>query len=61
MRFAFIAVEKAVYPVSVLCRTLRVSPSGFYASLRRSPSVRACKDEWLKVRIRESFALSRKT
>lgn len=61
MRFAFIAVEKAVYPVSVLCRTLKVSTSGFYASLRRSSSVRARKDERLKVRIRESFALSRKT
>jgi hypothetical protein len=30
--FATIAVERARYPVQVLCRTLGVSPSGFYAS-----------------------------
>ena len=61
MRFAFIAVEKAFYPVSMLCRTLKVSTSGFYASLRRAPSARAGRDERLKVRIRESFDLSRRT
>jgi len=61
MRFAFIAVEKAFYPVSMLCRTLKVSASGFSASRRRAPSVRAGRDERLKVRIRESFDLSRRT
>ena len=29
--FAFIATEKAGYPIRVLCRTLGVSASGFYA------------------------------
>ncbi|HTE55606.1 MAG TPA: IS3 family transposase [Kofleriaceae bacterium] len=61
MRFAFISVERAFYPISVLCRMLKVSTSGFYASLRRGPSARASKDERLKVRIRESFDLSRRT
>ena len=28
MRFAFIAAEKATYPVRVLCRTLAVSRAG---------------------------------
>jgi hypothetical protein len=31
MRFAFIAAEKAVCSVTILCRCLRVTRSGFYA------------------------------
>ena len=37
MRFAFIATEKAIYPVRVLCRTLEVSRAGFYAFPQRCP------------------------
>ena len=33
MRYAFIAAEKAEYPVTVLCRVLRVTRSGFYVWL----------------------------
>ena len=32
MKFAFIAGEKAAFPVTVLCRTLAVSRAGFYAA-----------------------------
>lgn len=32
MIFATIAAERAHYPVQVLCRTLGVSPSGFFGS-----------------------------
>jgi len=31
VRFAFIEAEKATFPVRLLCRTLGVPPSGFYA------------------------------
>jgi hypothetical protein len=31
VKFAFIAAEKATFPVQVLCRTLEVSRAGFYA------------------------------
>ena len=31
MRLAFIAAEKAAFPVRLLCRTLQVSRAGFYA------------------------------
>jgi hypothetical protein len=31
VKFAFIAAEKATYPVRVLCRVLEVSRAGFYA------------------------------
>ena len=40
MRFAFIDAEKAHHSVRTLCRVLQVSPSGYYASLRRGPSQR---------------------
>jgi putative transposase len=61
LKFAFILAEKARYPVVVLCRVLQVSTAGFYASLRRTPSTRAVKDERLTVLVLESFALSRNT
>lgn len=38
MKFAFILVEKAFYPITVLCRVLGVSRSGFHAWVRRRPS-----------------------
>ena len=41
MRYRFIAVEKALYPVTVLCRVLRLSTSGFYAWMKRPASRRA--------------------
>jgi putative transposase len=44
VKFDFIAAEKAHYPVSILCQTLQVSRSGFYAWQRRAPSARACED-----------------
>jgi putative transposase len=41
VRFAFIAVEKASYPVRMLCRVLDVSRAGFYAWQGRLPSTHA--------------------
>ena len=61
MRFGFIQTEKATYPVRVLCRTLQVSPSGFYAWCRRSLSLRAKEDAALKVDIRAAHVASDKT
>jgi putative transposase len=59
-RFAFIESERS-WPVSTMCRVLEVSPAGFYAWRRRTPSAHAKKDERLKVLIRASFDQSRKT
>jgi len=61
LRFQFIAAEKARFPVAVLCRVLKVRPSGFYAWSKRPVSRRKADDEKLKVFIRASHKKSRMT
>ena len=52
MRFLFIRVEKASYPVTVLCRVLEVARSGYYAFEKRGPSPRAKAKVLLLAKIR---------
>ncbi len=59
--FRFVAAEKADYPISLLCRMLGVSRSGFHAWECRPPSDRALADAWLSERIRAIHAESRQT
>ena len=59
MRFAFIAAEKADFPVRLLCRTLKVSRAGFYAWQTRLPAARARVDERLGLEIATIHAESR--
>ncbi len=59
MRFRFIAAEKAVFPVRVLCRTLQVSRAGFYAWQARPPAPRARADERLGLEIAAIHAETR--
>ncbi|MEE8238369.1 MAG: IS3 family transposase [Gammaproteobacteria bacterium] len=59
VRFAFIQAEKAEFSVRGMCRTLEVSPSGFYAWRRRPPSAHARRDQQLRVLIRASHEASR--
>lgn len=59
--FRFIEAEKAIYPVSLLCRVLKVSRSGYYAWLHRPPSKRSVEDRSLTERIREVHERSRYT
>jgi putative transposase len=61
VRFAFISAEKARTPVSVLCRVLEVTRSGFYAWLSRKPSARAIDDEKLAIEIAAIHKASRET
>jgi putative transposase len=58
MRFQFIAVEKAYHTVTILCRCLQVTPSGFYAWRGRPESTHARDDRRLKVLVRASFDAS---
>ena len=60
-RFVFIEREKALYPVIMLCRLLKLSRSGFYAWQSRPASVRALADEVLLEQIRSFHAASRAT
>jgi putative transposase len=59
VRFAFIAEEKAAFPVRLLCRTLQVSRAGFYAWQRRPPAPRARADDRLGLEIAAIHAESR--
>jgi transposase InsO family protein len=58
VKFAFIHVEKASYPVAVLCTVLRVSRSGYYAWCSRKPTERERDDARLG---REIVAAHRKS
>ena len=59
MRFTFIAAKRAEHTVSILCRCLRVTRSGFYAWQRRPESRHARDDRRLKVLVRVSFKESK--
>ena len=61
MRFAFIAAKMAEIPITVLCRALEVSRSGFYSSLGHPPSERTVEDQRPAVLVREAHERSRKT
>jgi transposase InsO family protein len=61
VKFAFIAVEKASYPVSVLCHVLAVSRSGYYAWSERVPSARSLEDGQLRVHVTAIYERSRGT
>ncbi len=60
-RFRFVDAEKARFPVSLLCRTVGVSKSGYYAWRDRPPSKRTHEDAALTERIVEVHKRSRET
>ena len=60
MRFTFIAAKKAEHTVTILCRCLCVTRSGFYAWQARPESLHARNDRRLKVLVHTSFAESRR-
>jgi putative transposase len=59
--YRFIAAEKANHSISLMCRLLGVSRSGFHAWQRRAPSDRALADAWLGERIAAVHRESRGT
>jgi putative transposase len=61
VKFVFIAAEKAVYPVGVLCDVLEVSRSGYYAWSKRPEPARAKSDAQLKAQIAAVHEKSRST
>lgn len=61
MRFIFIHRESECFPITALCRVLRVSCSGYHAWLGRAPCARKVEDQRLAVEITAVFMRSRKT
>ena len=59
--FRLIDAEKADCPVSLSCRVLKVSRSGYYAWRERPPSKRSVEDSALTARIREVHECSGRT
>lgn len=59
--FKFIDAEKAYYPISLLCRVLKVSRSGYYDWKDRSPSKRARENAALTHQITQIHERSRGT
>ena len=57
--FRFIAAERANHSISLMCRLLGVSRSGFHAWQRRVPSARSLADARLTARIADIHARSR--
>ncbi len=61
MKFKAIDENRRRFPVRMMCRLLQVSPSGFYASLKRPESRRSLEDRVLGARLVELHAESRGT
>ena len=59
--FRFVEQERAVFPVATMCRVLGVSPSGFWAWVKREPSDRSVSDAAMTERIRAIHKKSRGT
>ena len=52
MKFTFVREHRRLWPIRVICRVLKVSPSGFYAWRKRPPSARARRRQELLEKIR---------
>jgi putative transposase len=59
--YRFVEQEKVHYPVRLLCRTLGVSPSGYYAWRGRTPSAHELADRKLAPLVRAAHARGRGT
>lgn len=60
MRFVFIEAQKANYSVSMMCRLMQVSRSGFYAWRERPESRRCIEDRRLRALIRSTHRANRR-
>jgi putative transposase len=58
-RYEFIAVEKAIFPLTLLCQVLLVSRSAFYSWLKRKPTARDRRNEALAEKVKAAHVRSR--
>ena len=59
--YALIEANQAELPVQAMCKSLKVSPSGYYGWLQRAACARAVANETLTKRIRDVFVASDET
>jgi putative transposase len=60
LTFPFIAEQSQQYPITLLCKTLEVSESGYYAWKNREPSQHCREDARLAAEIQQVFLEHRK-
>ncbi len=61
MKYIFVRDHRGAFPVDLLCRTLGVGSSGFYAWLKRPESPRSRENRRLLMEIKMVHQKSRKT
>lgn len=59
MRYGCIQHHRGEFPVTLMCRVLDVTRSGFYAWYKRKPSERAREDQRLRIEVRVAYRESR--
>src|SRR5205085_8650273 len=59
VRYALITRHRREFPLRLMCRQLDVSPAGYYAWRKRSPSLHAIADDILMARVEIVFHESR--
>jgi len=55
VKYAWINQHRDLFPVSAMCRALKVSPSGYYQSLKAEPSQRAQRTETIKANVQRLY------
>ena len=61
MKYVFVRNHRGAFPVDLMCRTLEVGSSGFYAWLNRPESLRNRENQQLLMEIKAVHKRSRKT
>jgi len=59
MSYPFIAQHRHEYPITLMCRVLQVSVSGYYAWCKRPPSQHSRKDAHLAEQVKNAFQANR--
>jgi putative transposase len=58
VKYAWIRAQRDSFPVAVMCEVLDVSKSGYYTSIERPPSPRACRRQRIRAAVRQVHAES---
>jgi putative transposase len=60
MKYQFIVEHRQEYPITLMCRVLSVSVSGYYAWVKRSPSRHSREDAYLAEHVKTVFQANRR-